>query len=843
MKKNNRTKNPSTLSLKSCSQKLSSLTFSIVALSVFHVAQIHAATLIGWDIPTSTTTSAAIQGTPASGISGTAISLGTGLNFSSSSTAWRVTGLNNTTGFSTAATGANATSDYFQWSLTTSARTTAQITGSTGFLWTASGTGPSTSAELWVSTNGGTSFTQLGSAAALGASEVNVGNSWFGSAYDIAAGTTVIFRAAPLGATGGSTSPKIAWNAGASPYTGAQDVTLTGTTGGGAWNLNWNGGATGAWNYNNTAWLKDGTGSGVSFVAGDNAAISSASAIALDAAGITAGSVAVSNESGTVALTGGTLTAGSLTKSGAGNLTLANSGAYSGGVTASAGSITLDNSAALGSSSLTLNGGRVAVTNAGVTSVANAIAVGSNGGGVANDNALTLSGAITGSGNTLTKTGAGDLTLSGTLGANKAGLAVNFSEGTLNLTGGAKEFMGTSTMNGTVNSTGVALNLDGGALLTGTGNINMNGGSISTVYNGGTGSSAAIAKNISASNALALIAASGKNLEISGNITASGDLTISGSGKTKLTGTGNNLSGAISIGSGGVNVAAGGLTGSAGITNNGTLSFNDVSNATLNRVISGTGSVTNAVANDVKVTLGAVNTYTGTTSVTNGILEVASAGSIASSATTVGSSTSGTGILIANGTVGNVLNYGTLMGSGTAGAVTLYNGSFLKPGSSPGNLTATSSIWNSGATYDWQITSLTGTAGTNWDLFTVTGGLDLTNLSTVAKFNLSLDSAGALAGFSDTTDYSWTFARAVSITGITTEVGTDITNLFNIASGNFNAGVVPKNGFKVLVGDTAGGYTSLNLVATSVPEPSTPALMGMGLVALMAVRSMRRRLS
>jgi hypothetical protein len=138
---------------------------------------------------------------------------------------------------------------------------------------------------------------------------------------------------------------------------------------------------------------------------------------------------------------------------------------------------------------------------------------------------------------------------------------------------------------------------------------------------------------------------------------------------------------------------------------------------------------------------------------------------------------------------------------------------------------------------------LTGTTGTNWDLFTVTGGLDLTNRSTVAKFNLSLDSAGALAGFSDTTDCSWTFARAVSITGITTDVGTDITNLFNIASGNFNAGVVPTNGFKVLVGDTAGGYTSLNLVATSVPEPSTPAQMGMGLVTLMAVRSMRRRLS
>ena len=86
MKKNNRTKNPSTLFLKSCSQKLSSLTFSIVALSVFHVAQIHAQTLIGWDIPVSGATSATIQGTPVSGISGTTIALGSGLSLSSAST-------------------------------------------------------------------------------------------------------------------------------------------------------------------------------------------------------------------------------------------------------------------------------------------------------------------------------------------------------------------------------------------------------------------------------------------------------------------------------------------------------------------------------------------------------------------------------------------------------------------------------------------------------------------------------------------------------------------------------------------------------------------------------------
>ena len=190
----------------------------------------------------------------------------------------------------------------------------------------------------------------------------------------------------------------------------------------------------------------------------------------------------------------------------------------------------------------------------------------------------------------------------------------------------------------------------------------------------------------------------------------------------------------------------------------------------------------------------------------------------------------------------NVETGGSLGGSGTVGAVTLNSGSLLKPGNSPGNLTAASSVWNAGATYEWQITSLTGTAGTNWDLFTVTGGLDLSALSSSATFNLSLDSTGVLAGFSDTSEYTWTFAKAASITGLSsTDAGTDISSLFNISATNFNGGTGPANGFKVVVGETSAGYTSLNLM--TVPEPSASSLMGLGLGTLMIVRTFRRRQS
>ena len=237
--------------------------------------------------------------------------------------------------------------------------------------------------------------------------------------------------------------------------------------------------------------------------------------------------------------------------------------------------------------------------------------------------------------------------------------------------------------------------------------------------------------------------------------------------------------------------------------------------------------------------LSGANTYTGATEVREGTLQISSGGSITSTATI-----SNTATLLVNGTAGavSVETGGSLGGAGTVGAVTLNSGSLLKPGNSPGNLTAASSVWNAGATYEWQITSLTGTAGTDWDLFTVTGGLDLSALSSSATFNLSLDSAGALAGFSDTSEYAWTFAKAASITGLSsTDAGTDISSLFNISATNFNGGTGPANGFKVVVGETSAGYTSLNLM--TVPEPSASSLMGIGLGALMIVRTFRRRQS
>jgi hypothetical protein len=198
------------------------------------------------------------------------------------------------------------------------------------------------------------------------------------------------------------------------------------------------------------------------------------------------------------------------------------------------------------------------------------------------------------------------------------------------------------------------------------------------------------------------------------------------------------------------------------------------------------------------------------------------------------------------GTAGSVqVNSGGLLkGSGSVGAFTLASGGTLTPGNSPGTLTAASAIVLGGSTYNWEISALTGTAGTTWDLFSVTGLLNMSDVTSSNKWNLVVTGDSGFTGWTDTSSYSYVFAQAASVSGFSSTVGTDVTSLFNITTSGIaskpNASFNANGDFKVLVG-SANGFTTLNLMA--VPEPSTGSMMGLGLAGLVATRLLRRKKS
>ena len=290
----------------------------------------------------------------------------------------------------------------------------------------------------------------------------------------------------------------------------------------------------------------------------------------------------------------------------------------------------------------------------------------------------------------------------------------------------------------------------------------------------------------------------------------------------KVTGTATST-GLLNLGAGG-SVAATGTTQSVGATvvssstGSGAVGLLATGNQTLNLSggLSGSGEFNKTGTGTVKV--GDSAGFTGTLNVNGG--KVVVDGALASASTTV----VGSGSLLG--------------GSGTVGAINLQRGATLTPGNSSGLLTASSAVWGAGATYEWQLGSLTGVAGTDWDLFRVTGTLDMSALSSGDKFNLTLVSDGSLdlsAG------YEWTFVQAANFAGLSNlSLGADITNLFQIATQGMDVGTESAN-IKVLVGSTSNGMTSLNVWA--VPEPSSQSLLAFGMAALVAVRSMRRKQS
>jgi outer membrane autotransporter protein len=230
--------------------------------------------------------------------------------------------------------------------------------------------------------------------------------------------------------------------------------------------------------------------------------------------GLTVNGTASTTYAGTITSSGG-----DLTKSGSGTLTLTGNNTYSGGTDLNAGGIGVGSNTALGTGSLNMANGTTLQAAANV-SLANAIVLTGTDTVDTQANALTLSGAITGTGG-LTKIGSGTLTLTntntyagatainaGTLvlngsivgGATVASGATLMGTGTVGggLTVSGTVAPGTTTTIGTLNVTGafvqnagstysVNVNSAGAAdLITITGTATLNGGTVAVQAASGT---------------------------------------------------------------------------------------------------------------------------------------------------------------------------------------------------------------------------------------------------------------------------------------------------------------------------------------------------------------------
>ena len=491
---------------------------------------------------------------------------------------------------------------------------------------------------------------------------------------------------------------------------------------------------------------------------------------------------------------------GSLTKTNAGRLTIQTTNTFTGGVTINQGTVSVVTLAAdntpspLGQTgTLLVDGGALQYTGPSTTWT-RPITVGTNGGGtltMPSGSDLVYSGSISGSGS-FTKSDLASLTLS-TANSYSGGTYLNGGTLVLSSAGsagsGSIAFTGNSTLNiGSVSPANtIVLSNYSGVIKGGTAGSNI--GSIKNVLGSSNlviavtsgvfdlvGDMSNYSGTITASNA-----ASGTNVRLNGSIGSKLATWDTGSGtmdlnvRNKASASAPYFFGALQGGSsstltgptGGDSAGHGSATyqiGDNGLstTFGGVIQNGSDSSQVLSIVKSGTG----------KLTLSGASTYTGTTTVSNGILEVN--GSLGSSSTVT-------------------VKGGTLAGSGTIGGSTTLNASaILSAGSSSvGNLTFSGNLTlNAASTNSFAVTTVgsvsnsvtvNGTLYPNASVIQINSGTSLA-VGTYTLFNYS----GVSGSFNATPVFDVAPAATASIV----DTGSGQINLVVAAAGPSGPGTI-----------------------------------------------------
>jgi fibronectin-binding autotransporter adhesin len=366
---------------------------------------------------------------------------------------------------------------------------------------------------------------------------------------------------------------------------------------------------------------------------------------------------------------GNILGSGALTKTGSGTLILVKSNTYGGGTTISGGTVEISLLNGMGTGGVTFDGGTLATT-ATFAAARTAALTGAGTLKPSDSTTLTWSGVISGNGG-LTKSGGGTLVLSGT-NTYKGGTTI--AAGTLSFSSDANlgDSAGGITLSGGSLTTGTSswtssrdITIDSGSTLTtnasttlsgsisGTGGLTKTG--ISSLTLSGDMSSYTGAVTLSAgslrinttsfssdvANSTNLSFISDSDISYAGTVSGTGTLTKSGTGTLTLTGNNTNtgttsvtagilqISADTNLGSGSLSLNRGTLATTASfsaaravtLSTGGTFIPSAATTLTLSGVVSGSGRLTKS--GEGTLILSGTNTYTGNTTISAGILQVA----------------------------------------------------------------------------------------------------------------------------------------------------------------------------------------------------------------------------